>query len=83
MTDATLESILLEMQPFGRPRVGLYTGGWVSQIDMTVNATGAKFEIQSDFGFKSPTAAAAQCLERMRAVLHGVSSPLGKLEHTR
>ncbi|MEO7065360.1 MAG: hypothetical protein ABI114_00465 [Rhodanobacter sp.] len=82
MTDpTTLESMLLEMAHYGKPRLGLLSG-WHACIDMTVNATGAKFEIRSEFNHPTPTAATAECLQRMRDVMRGVASNVAQLDHT-
>lgn len=68
-----LESILTSMEPFGKPRLGKYDG-WHCGIDMTVNAVGAEFKINSTFGHETPLSAAVECRQRMDDVLRGLAS---------
>lgn len=77
----SLESMLAAMQAYGAPRVGFYGGGWHAHLDMHVNATGAKFEVRSEFGHATPTSAASECLGRMRNILRGFGADVAKLEH--
>ncbi|MDR3444725.1 hypothetical protein [Dyella sp.] len=76
----TLEQMLQAMERYGEPRVSRTGNGWVSSCDMHVNATGAKFEIRSEFGHATPGAAAAECLTRMRDILGGFGADVARLE---
>lgn len=74
--DTNLEATLTELARYGRPRLGMYSGGWHCCVDMNTNTTGTSFEVKSDFGMAEPATAARQCLER----IHGA---LAALEQTR
>lgn len=67
-TDALLD-ILLELERFGKPRVGFYIAGWACTVECNITPLGAKFEVSSDYGLKNPLIAAQQCLERTRAAV--------------
>lgn len=66
-TPATLEELLVAMQKFGKPRLGMYgnDGRWSCAVEMHVSAKGATFEIKSEFGLTDPLSAAKQCYERV------------------
>jgi hypothetical protein len=74
MGTVSLEEMLFEMDAYGKPYVHRASGGWRVSVDMHVNATGAKFEIGSDFDHATPSEAATVCLQRMRDVLGGLRS---------
>lgn len=65
----TLEQMLEDSMRYGQLRVSNMGGEWYAVISMNTNTTGTSFEIKSDFNWKSPRAAVAQCLERMHAAL--------------
>lgn len=70
----SLEELLLQMQAHGQPRVSLISNGWFCAIDMYVGAEGAEFAVKSEFNFDTPTAAAQQCMERLRAALKTIGA---------
>ncbi|WP_458068691.1 hypothetical protein [Rhodanobacter sp. BL-MT-08] len=74
---ADLETVMLFLRKFGNPRLMSQTKGWMCAIDMHVNATGATFEIRSEFGHDTPKIAANECLDRVQAVLDGLSTTIG------
>jgi hypothetical protein len=68
----SLESVLLDLARYGRPRLGQYgsDGDWHCSIEVTVSPVGAQFEVRSEFkNLKTPLAAASQCRDRLRAAL--------------
>jgi len=73
----SLESMLAEMQRSGKPVLGMYgdDGTWSCKVCMHVAAVGAEFTVRSDYKHLSPMDAAAECLERMRAVLAKAGQP--------
>lgn len=66
-----LETILAKLAQHGRPSLSLFDSGWCCTTDMHVSAAGASFKVRSDFGLASPIQAAAQCAERIDAMLRG------------
>lgn len=75
-----LEQILAELYRYGLPRVHSSKNGWHVWIEMHVNATGAKFDVASEFGHKSPSEAANECLGRVEAILKGFRDGTNRLE---
>lgn len=75
-SDMSLEETLIEMARYGKPSVSQVCsdGTWYSSIDVTVNASGVKFEVESDFKQTSPGAAVAQCYERLMTAIEQVNS---------
>lgn len=65
----SLESILIYMQAYGKPRLSKHSSGWHSSIDMQVATIGASFEVASDFTHKTPLEAAIECRKRMNDAL--------------
>jgi hypothetical protein len=61
----TLEELLDELKHYGKPRVGMYDGGWYCSVEMNTNTVGAEFKCASNFDIPTPTDAAKQCLERV------------------
>jgi hypothetical protein len=61
----TLEELLMELKHYGKPRVGMFDGGWYCSIEMNTNTVGADFKCASEFDIPTPTDAAKQCLERV------------------
>ncbi len=71
--ESNLESILIDLSCFGRPRLcQMSDGTWFCVIEVSVSPVGAKFEVMSDFKQPGPTAAATQCQERLRASLQAL-----------
>lgn len=64
-----LEEILITLYRFGEPAVFSNKDGWSVNVDMHVNATGAKFSVRSEYKCATPTIAAEQCLSRVREML--------------
>lgn len=58
----------MELLKYGQPRVGVYNsnGTWNCHIEMNTMTVGSDFTIRSDHGMPTPSAAAKQCLERVR-----------------
>lgn len=76
----TLEKTLIDLSRYGNPRVSRLDSGWHASIDMHVNATGAKFEVRSEFGHKTPIDAANECADRVKAIMSGFKNEIGRLE---
>lgn len=65
-----LDHVLQDLARFGAPRISMPNGtGWYCSVDVNVNATGAKFEVASDFRKENPMAAALECQQRLRSAL--------------
>jgi len=73
LTEANdLEQMLLELTQVGQPKLSLLDKGWHAWIKMNINAinaTGATFEIRSEFDHTTPAAAVAELRERVQASL--------------
>lgn len=67
-----LESILASLAKYGRPRLGLYDGGWYCTVDMFVTGDGVEFKIASEFKNPTPLQAAFVCWERLQHTLDGL-----------
>lgn len=72
-----LESLLIELQRYGKPRVGLMSQGWHTSVEMNTTATGVTFEARSDFTHKTPIEAAILCRDRIRSALASLSGSMG------
>jgi len=66
----SLEEMLEQLSRFGQPRVSLLSRGWHAHITMHTSAAGAQFEVQSDFGHRTPAAAVDQLRNRVRDILN-------------
>ena len=75
-----LEQILAELYRYGFPRIHSNKNGWDAWVEMHVNATGAKFDVASEFGHATPSAAASECLSRVEAILKGFRDGTHRLE---
>lgn len=75
-----LEQTLAELHRYGFPMVFSRKEGWNVSIDMHVNATGAKFNVGSEYGHATPSAAASECLSRVEAILKGFREGANRLE---
>lgn len=69
-----LEEILRELERHGEPRLSLSKSsmgvpGWHCYTNMDVAASGARFEIKSEFGHPDPSSAARECLQRVQDCL--------------
>jgi hypothetical protein len=72
-TGETLEDVLLELAKWGRPSVYCgREGGWRVSVEVNITPTGAKFEVASEFGHKTPTVAALECRERLMASVKAI-----------
>jgi len=60
-----LETRLMALTQYGRPRVVLLDNGWYAVVEMYIKVTGGEFKVASEFGMSSPSAALAQCEERI------------------
>lgn len=69
-----LESILVEMTRYGRPRIHRLTGEgnrWWVICDMHVSSQGVSFEVKSDgVEGRAPTQEARECLQRIIQTLN-------------
>lgn len=61
----SLEAILDALTKYGKPHVSLLDTGWHARISMNTTVRGAQFEVVSDYGHITPTAATAQCHQRV------------------
>lgn len=69
-TTNDLQSVLLELARYGKPRVGMYIDrGWHCSMDVCITPIGAKFEVRSDFTHKTPIEAAIACRDRLMAAI--------------
>jgi hypothetical protein len=75
-----LEKCLTDLYRYGFPRVHSSKDGWYVCVEMHVNATGAKFNVASEFGHQSPSSAASECLTRVDAILKGFRDGTNRLE---
>lgn len=68
-----LESVLMELERHGQPKLSQMSRGWWCRIEMNVNASGASFEVESEIRHQRPLDAAAECLYRVRKALEALS----------
>lgn len=68
----SLEDLLLLMVRWGKPRLSKQSDGWYCAVDVTVNAKGVEFKVQSDFNHESPFHAASDCHARLMVALKGL-----------
>lgn len=68
----SLEDLLLLMVRWGKPRLSKQSDGWYCAVDVTVNAKGVEFKVQSDFDHESPFHAASDCHARLMVALKGL-----------
>lgn len=66
-----LEETLDDLARFGKPTLIRADRGWWCYIAMHVNATGAKFDVQSESDHMNPLNAALECRSRMLTILGG------------
>lgn len=66
---AGFEERLVWLCQFGKPRVSMLDTGWHASIQMNTNTTGTSFEVKSEFGNQTPSAAVSQLIERMLSAL--------------
>lgn len=70
---ATFEEKLLWIdRTFGRPTVYRASNGWQCGVEMRTSASGAKFEVNSEFNCDTPSAAIDQLIARIRNVLESM-----------
>ncbi len=72
-SEPSLNDLLLEIARFGEPNVVMISSGWYSRIDMNTTALGAKFQVRSEFGHKTPLAAAQECYARAAKAVAALS----------
>ena len=66
---ATLEDMLEDLSKYGKPRLMHMGEGWHAAIEMYVGSVGVDFKVASGFSLPTPTAAAAECAERLNKAL--------------
>lgn len=64
-----LETMIEDLQRYGRPRVMMIDGGWHAAIEVNTSVPGASGTIRSEFDHQTPRAAVKECLERAVAAL--------------
>jgi len=64
-----LEQLLQTLCGVGAPKLFMLRSGWHCDVEMHVAAVGATFSVASDFGKKTPRAAALQATQRVVAAL--------------
>ena len=64
-----LEDLLMQLDAYGNPYVHRGDNGWHVKVQASVAPVGARFEVSSEFGMATPTLAAQQCLDRLRAAV--------------
>lgn len=67
--EKSLEAVLMELQKFGKPRLGVFSRGWVCTLELAVSSIGFEAEVRSEFTHAVPIDAALQCRDRLRAQL--------------
>lgn len=67
-----MNDLLLQLARYGSPMVAMHDEHWFCKINVTVNVTGAKFEIISDMTTHlTPLAAVQDCTERLQYAMAG------------
>lgn len=63
-----LQTVLLDLSRFGKPRVGQYgdDNSWYCSIEANISPIGAKFAVNSDWKQRTPLDAALQCRDRLK-----------------
>jgi len=69
IADMELEERMLYLIRYGKPRISYLDNGWYCKVEMNTNTDGTQFDVASEFGQKTPTAAAKQCHERIIGAL--------------
>ena len=69
----SLEENLMILSKYGKVRLSMYDEGWYCCVNMFVTGKGVSFEVESDFGLKSPSDATCQCKERLNTQLKKLS----------
>lgn len=69
-----LEELLQSMCRYGEPKLSMFDNGWHCWIKMHVQSAGASFEIKSEFGHKTPMAAAKECADRIAKTLAAIGA---------
>jgi len=72
--DADLETLLVYVSRFGKPRLSRMSRGWFATIEMNTNQEGSTFKIESNMDHKTPTIAAMVMVERMHKSLETLTS---------
>ena len=68
----SLEELMVSMCQYGQPKLSMMDSGWHCWIKMHVQSAGASFEIKSEFGHKTPTAATKECADRIAETLAAI-----------
>jgi hypothetical protein len=69
-----LEELLDELGRYARLRLRMADNDtWSCHADLRIVTAGGTFEVRSEFGHRTPTAAASECLERVKAVVDSAS----------
>ncbi len=69
MIKQSLEDVLAELERYGQPRLGVYRLGWHCDVELNIKSLGFSSKVSSEFGHKTPMAAAEQCLDYARAAM--------------
>lgn len=66
-----LQSVLLDLARYGRPRLGMYgsDGTWRCSVEMNTTSVGVDFNVASDFKQADPLSAALQCRKNLHEAL--------------
>ena len=68
-----LETLLVALCVYGRPRISKMPDGWFCRVEMHVPQKGCTFEVKSEITCESPTTAARQCLDRVTEALKALT----------
>jgi hypothetical protein len=68
-----LETVLLQLTGYGRPKLVRMDQGWWCYCEMFVMAKGAAVRVESEITHPLPAEAAHECLQRVVACVHGIS----------
>ena len=74
--DGELQTELLSLTKYGRPRISLSNGGWNCSIKMNTNADGASFDISSGFNSKTPLEAVVIAKKRAQKAVKTISESI-------
>lgn len=60
-----LESTMIELCSYGKPKLFKCTNGWHCWVEMNVATAGAEYSVKSEFDCATPMEAARQCRDRI------------------
>ena len=73
--DVPLETMLVALLKYGKPRISHDGFGWYCAVEMYVAAKGVNFKVASDFSNPTPSHAVKQCAERLATTVRDFGGP--------